>query len=133
MKKSFLTLLCAGLFAGSAILASAQDAKSNAAPAAPSLPASTAKTNAPAAARHIPFVGIVASIDKTNQSLTLEGPKKQVVYITAKTKISKQKQPATFDGITVGARVSGSRVETKPGHWDATTLSISVAEKKAQP
>jgi hypothetical protein len=134
MNKTFLTLICAGLFTlGTSVTASAQAAKTNATPATPPVPAATASTNT--APRRIPFVGTVSSIDKTNKTITLEGPKKQVIRITATTKISKDKRPATFDAITVGIKVSGTRVQKEGGVLEAVTLNVrtDAAPKAAAP
>lgn len=125
MKKSFISALCVGLLlaCGVAFTAPAQDATNN--------------TNPPivATAKKAPFRGTIASIDKTAKTITLKGPKKQVIHITEATKITKEKLPVTFDSISVGTLVTGLKQKISNGDWQALSLRIGAhkpaASKKA--
>jgi len=87
-------------------------------------------TNAPPPARRVPtrFGGIVASNDATTMTLTLKATARNPetkVKVTSTTKITKDRQPATFADATVGLRVSGSGKKGDDGVWTATTLNIT--------
>jgi len=114
-------VLCVGLLlaCGAAFTASAQDTKS---------------TNNPpvvAVQKKVPFRGTVASIDKTAKTITLKGPKKQVIHITDATKITKEKLPSTIDSISVGSMVSGLKLQASNGNWEALSLRIGVPKPAA--
>lgn len=84
-----------------------------------------ATTNAPAAthAKHAPFRGTVASVDKTAKTITLEGKKSQVLHVTDQTKITKDDKPATLDDVTAGAKVTGAK-QKNGAEWEATSVKI---------
>jgi hypothetical protein len=71
------------------------------------------------------YGGVIASIDGTNMVLTLKGRNAETkVKITSTTKITKDRQPATFSDAVEGLRVNGSGKKGDDGVWTATTLSI---------
>jgi len=99
--------------------AMAQDA---AAPAPPGV------TNTNAAPRPRPnprYTGIIETIDGTNMVLTLKVANREAkVKVTSATKITKDRQPATFADAAVGLRVMGSGKKGDDGVWTATTMNI---------
>ncbi|MGA2176851.1 MAG: hypothetical protein ABSH38_17895 [Verrucomicrobiota bacterium] len=127
-----LTKLCLILIAGTALAtlpANAQNASTNAstnaAPAAPQRP------------RAPRFGGKISAVDAANMTLTLAGRAGAAdtkVKITSSTKITKDREPATFADATVGLTVSGTGKKAEDGSWEAATLAIrSAAPKPAAP
>jgi hypothetical protein len=111
--------------------ATAQDAT---APAPP--PATNATTNtAPRPRRPNPrYTGIIETIDSTNMVLTLKvSNRESKVKVTSATKITKDRQPATFADAVVGLRVMGSGKKGDDGVWTATTMNIMTKPRTPVP
>jgi hypothetical protein len=80
------------------------------------------------------YGGIIASIDSTNMILTLKLRNNETkVKVTSNTKITKDRQPATFSDAVEGLRVSGSGKKGDDGVWTATTLNISTPPTPKSP
>lgn len=117
MRGSITKLLCIGLLsAGSLFTATAQETSTNKTPPT---------AQAPKSARHLPFRGTIASVDKAGKSITLLGEAHQVIHITSQTKITKGTQNAKFEDLTVKTKVTGSKKEVAPEKWEATSLKIA--------
>jgi hypothetical protein len=83
------------------------------------------ETNAPAAkATRAPFKGKVTAVDTAAMTLTIGDSEK--IYVTSKTKITKDGKPATLSDVTVGEAATGQYKE-EDGKKNAT--SIRVGEK----
>ncbi|HEV7927117.1 MAG TPA: hypothetical protein VGR14_17310 [Verrucomicrobiae bacterium] len=97
--------------------ATAQDAT------APAPPATT--NTAPRPPRNPRYTGVIESIDGTNMVLTLKvANRESKVKVTSGTRITKDRQPATFADAVVGLRVTGSAKKGDDGVLTATTLNI---------
>jgi hypothetical protein len=71
------------------------------------------------------YSGKIDSIDSANMILTLKVRTIETkVKITSTTKITKDREPATFSDAVVGLRVRGSGKKGDDGVWTATTLNI---------
>ncbi len=96
----------------------AQDATppaTNTAPAAPKPPRVQTR-----------YRGIIVSVDTTNMILTLKVRNNETkVKITSATKITKDRQPATFSDAVAGLRVMGSGKKGEDGVWTAHTLNLT--------
>jgi hypothetical protein len=80
------------------------------------------------------YGGIIQSIDSTNMVLTLKVRNNETkVKITSTTKITKDRQPATFADAVAGLRVQGSGKKGDDGVWTATTLNINTATPPKPP
>jgi hypothetical protein len=99
-------------------------------------PATPPATNAPPKPPRVPtrYGGIIETIDSTNMVLTLKGRNNETkVKITSTTKITKDRQPATFADAVAGLRAIGSGKKGEDGVWTATTLNISAPAPKPVP
>jgi len=110
--------------------AAAQDAASP----TPAPPLAT-NTNVPSRPRPNPrYTGIIESIDTNNMVLTLKVANRQSkVKITSATRITKDRQPATFADALVGMRVNGSGKKSDDGTWTATTMNILTRPRTPPP
>jgi hypothetical protein len=106
--------------------------------AASSLPMQAAESSSPAAETvekenkfvRVPFRGKVASIDKQEMTLSLEGKeKKRVIHVTAQTKITKAGAPAKLSDAVVGEEIGGLLQRVENGKEEA--LSLRLGEKPA--
>jgi len=71
------------------------------------------------------YTGIIQSIDSTNMILTLKVANREAkVKVTSTTRITKNRQPATFSDAVVGLRVMGSGKKGDDGVVTATTMNI---------
>jgi ABC-type Fe3+-hydroxamate transport system substrate-binding protein len=138
MQKSIISLVAASLMTVAVGLsssnASAQTAPTNTTPSAPKplIEHSTNRANLskPVLIKRAPFRASIASVDKAAKTITLTGEKKQVIEINAKTKITKDSNPATFEDLTVGAAVAG--VKNQVGDkWEAITVKINTVKARA--
>jgi hypothetical protein len=115
-----ITKLTALLLAASVVAVCpimAQDATPPATNTAPTAPKPRVATQ---------YRGIIASVDTTNMVLTLKGRNTETkVKITSTTKITKDRQPATFSDAAAGLRVMGSGKKGDDGVWTANTLNIT--------
>ena len=73
----------------------------------------------------MPFHGNVAAIDKTANSITMEGKMHRVFQVTAETKINKNKQSVNLDSLAVGDYVGGYAREAPDGKLELVTLNIT--------
>jgi hypothetical protein len=105
--------------------AMAQDAAAPATNTAPAAPRPRIQTR---------YSGIITSIDSTNMILTLKVRNNQTkVKVTSTTRITKNRQPATFSDAVEGLRVSGSGKKGDDGVWTANTMSIITATAPKPP
>ena len=74
-----------------------------------------------------PFNGKVDAIDPTVQTLTVGG---KVIYISAKTQISRGGQSIQLTDIKVGDDVHGQTQMTFDGKTEALTVKVGAPEKK---
>ena len=117
------------LFISIALLASLAGASTTTSFALETKP-ETASTNAVAATKSkiVPFRGTVASVDAVAKSVTLQGEKKQVLFITPQTKIFKGGKVVTFEAITPDHKVQGSKALNSEGKYEVRTLKIVEAK-----
>jgi len=116
-KLSILLLAAAACVAWPAVAQDAAQPSTNAVPAPkPRRPANT-------------YTGMIASIDSTNMVLTLKVRNNETkVKVTSTTRITKDRQPATFADAVEGLRVRGSGKKGEDGVWTATTMNIMTAK-----
>jgi hypothetical protein len=82
----------------------------------------------------VPFVGKVAAVDKTANTITLDGKERhRVIHLTAETRITKAGKPATIDDASVGEQVAGQIVKSASGQEDAVSLRIGPRPEGAEP
>jgi hypothetical protein len=80
------------------------------------------------------FTGIITSIDSANMLLTLKGRTNETkVKITSTTKITKDRQPATFADAVEGLRVIGTGKKGDDNVWTATSVNISTVPPRKPP
>jgi hypothetical protein len=80
------------------------------------------------------YTGTIASIDTTNMILTLKVRNNETkVKVTSTTKITKDRQPATFADAVVGLRVMGSGKKGEDEVWTATTMNIMTRPRTPAP
>jgi hypothetical protein len=70
------------------------------------------------------FSGKIIAVDSKAQIVTLQGGDKTGIGVTDKTKIVKDKKPATFDALAVGQSVTGMERQVAPGKWEADSLNV---------
>jgi hypothetical protein len=93
----------------------------------------TTTTNTPPAHRSTrpDYSGKVSAVDGVTMTLTVSGKTGDVkVKVTSKTKITKNRQPATFADITEGETVSGRGTKDADGTWQAATLRVTAPKAK---
>jgi len=93
-------------------------------------------TNAPAARlpQGMPFYGKLGAIDKSAQTITLDGKeKKRIFYITASTRVHRDKQPATIDDLAIGQWVGGFVRPDPSGRPTVVTLNLAVVQRGGGP
>ena len=91
-------------------------------------------TNAPAARlpQGLPFYGKLGAIDKTAQTITLDGKeKKRIFYIAPSTRVHRDKRPATIDDLAVGQWVGGFVRPDPNGRPTIVTLNLAVVQRSA--
>lgn len=87
-------------------------------------PASTA------AARALPFHGMITEIDQTGKSFTIAGKQKSRMFrISERTVITKSGKTATLGDITENHEVSGSYWKNADGTLEAKTVKLDPVEK----
>jgi hypothetical protein len=90
-------------------------------------------TNAPAAAPktvRAPFKGKVTAVDTAAMTLTIGDSEK--IYVTSKTKITKDGKPATLSDVTVGDAATGAYKEDANGQKNATSIRVGEKKPKAE-
>jgi hypothetical protein len=109
--------------------ATAQDAQT------PAPAVTNAATNVPPRPRPNPrYTGIIETVDSTNMVLTLKVSNREAkVKVTSATRITKDRQPATFADAVVGLRVMGSGKKGDDGVWTATTMNIMTKPRTPAP
>ena len=93
-------------------------------------------TNAPAAKlpNGMPFYGKLGAVDKSAQTITLDGKeKKRIFHLTASTRIHRDKQPATIDDLVVGQWVGGFVRPDPNGRPTVVTLNLAVVQRGGGP
>jgi hypothetical protein len=111
-RNSCLFLLAAGLATG-AVLAQTNT------------PSTSTSTNRPARApRPVRYSGKIASLDTQAKSFILEGPAKDELLISSTTRITKAKQPATFEDLAVGQQVNGTKRMNASSNYVALTVVV---------
>jgi len=89
-------------------------------------------TNAPAAKlpQGMPFYGKLGAIDKSAQTISLDGKeKKRIFYITPSTRVHRDKRPATVDDLVVGQWVGGFVRPDPNGRPTVVTLNLAVVQR----
>src|SRR6185503_21211479 len=89
-------------------------------------------TNAPAARlpQGMPFYGKLGAIDKSAQTITLDGKeKKRIFHVTPSTRIHRDKQPAIFDDLAIGQWVGGFVRPDPNGRPTVVTLNLAVVQR----
>ena len=86
----------------------------------------SAATNQPAAAmkRPLRYGGKILTVDSNAKTIMLQGEGKVVIGLTDKTKIIKDKKPATFDVLAADQAVTGLGHKDAAGKWMADTLNV---------
>jgi len=99
-------------------------------PAASRAQNATTTTNAPASSKKhgSVFHGKVAAVDANAMTFTVG---ETTAVVGSSTKIFKDGQPATFSDITVGENVVCNYKKDEAGKYNATTVRIGAAKKKA--
>lgn len=83
------------------------------------------------AARALPFVGVVGSVDAGGRTFTLNGKAKERVFkVTDKTEILLDGKPVSLSAMTVGTKVQGSAVKHE-NDWEAKKVTIGPKEAPA--
>jgi hypothetical protein len=122
-KLSAMLLAAATCAAWPAMAQDATPPTTNTAPAAPRPPRPANR-----------YTGVITSIDSTNMILTLKARTNETkVKITSTTKITKDRQPATFADAVVGLRVMGSGKKGDDDVWTATTMNIMTKPRTPAP
>jgi hypothetical protein len=70
------------------------------------------------------FSGKIASVDAQAKTIALENTIKDEIQMTSRTRIIKNKQPATFDALAAGQQVTGIKRQDTNGNWMALTLTV---------
>ena len=128
-------LVIGACLAALALTASAAP-KKDASPGSSASPATDAAAASPSmsAPRGKGFRGVVASVDASAKTFTIEGKKKSRVFsVTDKTKITKAGAAATFADIAAKDRVSGSFTKREDGSLEADTVKIGAAPSAEKP
>lgn len=89
-------------------------------------------TNAPAAKlpQGLPFYGKLGAIDKSAQTITLDGKeKKRIFHLTPSTRVHRDKKPATIDDLVVGQWVGGFVRPDPNGRPTVVTLNLAVVQR----
>jgi hypothetical protein len=96
-------------------------------------PAGTgAKAEAVPKAKGMPFYGKVGAVDRTANTLALEGKeKKRLFYVTSATKIHRDKQPARLEDVAVGQWVGGFVRPDANGRPIVENLNLAVTQRNA--
>lgn len=116
--KSLIRFITIGSLAAFAALASLD---SQAAEKATPAPAATKEKKSDRA----PFHGKLQAVDRTAQTITLEGKeKKRTIHLTGQTRIAKAGKPATLDDALVGEVVAGQILKTTDGREEAISLRL---------
>jgi hypothetical protein len=80
------------------------------------------------------YTGIIESVDSNSMMLTLKVRTNETkVKVTSTTKITKDRQPATFADAVAGLRVMGSGKKGQDGVWTATTMNIMTKPRTPRP
>ena len=80
------------------------------------------------AAKALPFVGTVSSVDVSGRTFALNGKAKERVFrVTDKTEIIMEGKPVTLSAMTVGAKVQGSAIKHE-SDWEAKKVTIGAKE-----
>jgi hypothetical protein len=103
-----------------------------------SLPANAQSTNtatnaAPASRQSArpDYRGKISAVDSVNMILTVTGKTGDFkVKVTSKTRITKNRQPATFADAAEGSLISGRGTKDADGNWEATTLRLNNSPAK---
>ena len=117
--KMFAKIICLSLFIGFAAVA-----QTNTAPESTNKPPAIAKT------KYRKFAGKIAKVDQQAKVITLEGDAKRQILVTSQTKITKDKQPATFSEAAVGMQITGFEHLNDAGKWSATILRLTTPKKE---
>ena len=82
----------------------------------------------------MPFYGKLGAIDKSAQTITLDGKeKKRIFHLAPSTRIHRDKQPATFDDLVIGQWVGGFVRPDPNGRPTVVTLNLAVVQRGAGP
>jgi hypothetical protein len=88
-------------------------------------PAGAATNAAPAKPRPQGFAGRISAVDSANMTITLHGRSGETkVKVTSETKITKNREPATFADAVEGMTIRGQGKQGEDGVWVATRLAI---------
>ena len=89
---------------------------------------------APAAARPIPFHGMVSAVDHTAKTFTIAGKQTPHVFkVTDKTAITRSGKTATIKDIAENQEISGSYWKNADGTLEAKTVKLGPMEKTKTP
>jgi hypothetical protein len=92
--------------------------------------AAGAKTEAAKKPKGLPFYGKVGAIDRVANTLTLEGKeKKRLFYVTASTRVHRDKQPAKIEEVAVGQWVGGFVRPDAGGRPIVENLNLAVTQR----
>lgn len=115
MKKSFIKLLAAGLFAAFAVTSTLQ--------AAPAEKKEGAKEENKASGYG--FHGKLSAVDQNAKTISIEGKEKtRTFHVTGQTKIMKDGKPATLADAKVGDEVGGYTDKAADGKLELRSLRI---------
>jgi hypothetical protein len=81
----------------------------------------------------MPFNGTISAVDKTANTISLGKQKIRIFHLSPKTKITKNKLPATVNDLAAGEHAGGYAFENAEGKLEVKTLNVSDVAKNAPP